>query len=111
MEDVEIGQAMCTFCSTAVASSCLQWLYVSCYVVEADVTNPESLLAALTGVSAVVFAVWPSDFQLHNTCGRDIAIIKAAYSRGKTQPEDVDNDAWPAAHVVLRAVPKFILWT
>lgn len=38
---------------------------------QADVTNPSSLAAALAGVSAVVFA--------------------AAYSRGKTQPEDVDN--------------------
>mmetsp|Transcript_8699 Transcript_8699/g.20703 ORF Transcript_8699/g.20703 Transcript_8699/m.20703 type:complete len:328 (-) Transcript_8699:166-1149(-) len=38
---------------------------------QADVTNPSSLAAALVGVSAVVFA--------------------AAYSRGKTQPKDVDN--------------------
>lgn len=45
LEDVEIGQA--------------------------DVTDPSSLVAALTGVSAVVFA--------------------AAYARGKTEPKDVDN--------------------
>eukprot|EP00913_Durusdinium_trenchii_P023893 g22438.t1 len=41
---------------------------------QADVTDSGSLALALAGVSAVVFA--------------------AAYSRGKTEPKDVDNDAW-----------------
>jgi len=50
---------------------------------QADVTDPSSLVAALAGVSAVVFA--------------------AAYSRGKTEPKDVDNEGLVnCAKVVLQ---------